>query len=108
MPNQAKFAEIQFLTPLGYQPCKPVDRWGGVKSPLSITERDRRLCSLSLKSGTTMIVVMHRLAFARAPVPFVNYGLVAESGPPHEVLASPKPARETSSRLCWVNGPTEI
>lgn len=48
------------------------------------------------KSGVTMIVVTHELGFAREVanrVVFMDQGQVVESGPPAQVLGSPKHAR---------------
>ena len=47
-------------------------------------------------AGMTMVVVTHELAFARQvcdQVVFMDQGVVVESGPPAEVLGSPKHER---------------
>ncbi len=48
------------------------------------------------RAGTTMVVVTHEIGFAREvgdTLPFMDQGVVVESGPPKEVIANPQHSR---------------
>ena len=48
------------------------------------------------KSGMTMVVVTHEIGFARGvadSIVFMDEGVVVESGPPSEILRSPRHQR---------------
>jgi ABC-type polar amino acid transport system ATPase subunit len=48
------------------------------------------------RGGMTMLVVTHELAFAREVadrIVFVDQGIIAEEGPPTELLSAPRTAR---------------
>ena len=59
------------------------------------------------KTGLTMLVVTHEMAFARAvssKVVFMNDGVILEQGDPESIFTSPKEQRTKEFLSRYING----